>query len=142
MSNEQWIPTAHDSYREDLVKHIGQVIESVWLRNDKEAIGFVFADGSQRVLIAEGDCCAHAWIESVDDFGFKGRFLGVGNAPDRADNSTELSEDDVLDINFYDFRTETGRLLVELRTSHNGFYSGYLTAASDVEIGADWKQVQ
>ncbi len=124
--------------------HIGRVVESVWLRTDRKGLAFVFADGTQHVMIADdhADNLASAWIEHVDDFGFKGRFLGVGNAPDREDRTVEQhTAHDVLDVNFYDFRTESGRLLVELRTSSNGYYSGSLAAVTG-EIGPDWKQVE
>lgn len=141
--------TADQSWREEhgrgmgaLSKRQGSVVESVWLRDDKRGLAIVFADATQAVFEAEGDCCADAWIEAVEGFDFKGRFLGCGNAPDREDSSKESGAYDVLDINFYDFRTERGRLLVELRTSHNGYYAGYLTPRESIEIGENWKQVE
>jgi hypothetical protein len=124
--------------------HVGKVVESVRLCPARDALAIVFDDNTSYVLVAEGDCCANAWIEAVESFGFKGRFLGISSPPDREDKSGDdpTSPGDVLDINFYDFRTDHGRLLVELRTSHNGYYSGRLTEDSNHPIGADWKLVE
>lgn len=120
--------------------HVGRVVESVWLRNDRRAMAFVFADGESIGWEAEGYCCADAWIEAIDDLGFKGPLLEFGHDPDKQDSSTENADFDVLDINFYCAKTERGRLLIELRTSHNGYYGGYLTPREVMEIGEDWKQ--
>lgn len=122
---------------------IGKVVESVWIRKDREAIALVFTDGTQHHMRAEDeDGYAVCWIEAIDDLGFKGRFLGVGAAPDREHSTAEQPSGEVLEINFYDFRTEHGRLLVELRSSSNGYYSGKLVAAVAGEIDAEWKQVE
>lgn len=128
-----------------LASHVGKTIESVWLRNDRARIAFVFADGTRCAFRAEADGGGLAWIEDVTDLGFKGTFLGVGGATDHDDqlNKAGEAENFVINTNFYDFRTEHGRLLVELRTAHNGYYNGLLVEEiHPSEITNEWRQIE
>lgn len=123
---------------------VGKRVESVWLSRDRTALALLFEDNTTRVWRAWGDCCATAWIEDVQSFGFKGELLEFASDPDRPWVSKYDEKDNVLDINFYCFKTPYGRLLIELRCSHNGFYGGYLEldAYKTIELSKDWRQIE
>lgn len=129
---------------EKLPSCIGKRVESVWLSQDRTALALLFEDNTARVWHAEGDCCANSWIEDVQIFGFKGELLEAGSDPDRPGSSEDKDEFDVLDINFYCFKTPYGRLLIELRTSHNGYYGGHLELDEykTVELDKNWRLIE
>lgn len=137
--SDEWTP---ETLRQ-LAPAVGKIVESVWIRQDRESLAIVFTDGTQHHMRAEDeDGYARCWIEAVDDLGFKGRFLGLGPA-DRENSSTERPNGNVLDINFYAFRTEHGRMLVELRSESNGYYLGRLVGGGSGEIDStNWRQIE
>lgn len=121
---------------------VGRVVESVWVHADRCRMALVFADGAQAVWRAQGDCCADSWIEDVQSLGFKGTVLTAGRDPTREDTDVQVSPGGYLDTNFLCLTTERGRLLIELRTRHNGYYGGSLAGTDELMTGDGWWEVE
>lgn len=75
----------------------------------------------------EGDCCAHAYILPFDEKDVKA-LLGHKVHKVLRDKSSQETEDGwgVTDTEFITIQTHGGDLLFELRTEHNGYYSGWI----------------
>lgn len=90
---------------------------------------FAFKDGKKYRLDLEpeGDCCAQAWIESVNELHdlIGAKLQGWDHVSSRSDDSMGGR----LDYDFFKFVTDTGYVDVELRTDHNGYYSGWINLA-------------
>lgn len=117
----------------------GRVVESVWTSYCGLAIQF--ADGTVALYKAEGDCCAYAWIEHAEIYDFKGPIISAVAA-----GSSVLQElkNEYLDQEFITFRTEYGRLIIDLRVSHNGAYGGslnYCGLSHGLSPSSSWKEV-
>jgi hypothetical protein len=85
----------------------------------------LITDEGAFVYESEGDCCAHAWVESVNAIAeLPATIMGVESG--NAETEEEGDYGDVLDICFYSIRTTRGHVDVELRISHNGYYGGWL----------------
>lgn len=121
---------------------IGRVVESIWREINGQSIAIVFADSSIARFSAQGDCCANAWVEHVEVYDFKGPLLSAESTG--FSNPSELQEDhDVLDQEFITFKTERGRMIVDLRTSHKGYYGGYLSFSHCKRLPeGEWREVQ
>jgi hypothetical protein len=86
------------------------------------------------VITAEGDCCAHAFVESINN---SATLPAVITSWEHRDSERESDIDEwgeCLDYDFYLIKTSTGFIDIELRTAHNGYYCGWL---NDVK----WKNV-
>lgn len=133
------------SWMEELV---GREITSVWQRNDGTELLLFFVEGQTMMLTAEGDCCANAYIESVDTPEW---MIGVvtrteaRDATDASGVSGETASGDVLDVTFYEISTKRGTCVIELRVEHNGYYGGTIDGSSvDVNLPLEfnkWKQL-
>ena len=122
---------------------MGRVVETAWYSVDQLHLAIQFADGDVALFTTDGDCCATAWIEHAEAFDFKGPLLRVESSG--VDRPPALQADyDVLDQEqFIMFATERGRLIVDLRTSHNGYYGGLLTFGGNLPNlpPGDWMEV-
>jgi len=88
------------------------------------------------VFKAYGDCCAHAYVESINESAvLPAKILGWEHKSHRSEND---KYGESLDYDFYTMKTESGYIDVELRTSHNGYYSGALEWAGFVPAPVDF----
>lgn len=121
----------------------GRQIDSVWLNDRSDRLVFVFVDGTQAGFYSDGDCCSHSWIEGIELYGFKGKLLSVESG---GFSSREISGGDYEDQEFITFKTEKGRLIIDLRTGHNGYYGGSLyrddTVSSLNDSKHKWRELR
>jgi hypothetical protein len=101
-----------------------------------------FADGSQAVLVPEGDCCSSSWIESIDDeHALHGKVAKIEeiDMPDRGNVGTE-KHPGVEEVKYYGLRitTDKGRSVIDYRNDSNGYYGGWLNCRIEqAQGGAD-----
>jgi hypothetical protein len=101
---------------------VGQVVHSLKIVNGHLTL---VLDQGIATLDAEGDCCAHAWVESFNNSAtLPARITGWEHRERKA--AHEGGYDNVVDYDFYLLKTESGYIDIELRTSHNGYYCGWL----------------
>lgn len=103
---------------------VGKRIIAVHLGDDGSWIYFTDSENNVYGYKADGDCCAQAYIESVN-----GEAALIGTVVEVQENSINLSRvygDDVIDATFYHISTNAGAATIELRISHNGYYGGTL----------------
>jgi len=79
----------------------------------------------------EGDCCAHAYILPLDEKDVKA-LLGYEVHKVLRNETSQETEGGygVIDTEFITIQTHGGDLLLELRTEHNGYYSGRINFVS------------
>ncbi len=103
---------------------VGRTIVEVRRSADDYSICLVDSTGEAHYFVAEGECCAHAYVEAVESPEFLlGRVTAVSedDAPRQSGGS-----DDALDVTFYRLSTAAGTCTIELRVEHNGYYGGCL----------------
>lgn len=85
-------------------------------------------DGGRDEMIfeAEGDCCASAYVESVDAPEVLRDACVTRVEVRQAHVRGSVADGDVLDAYFYAIHSERGTATIELRVDHNGYYSGWL----------------
>ena len=105
---------------------IGKIIEKVYISNDKSSLIFETEDSEFHHYTAFGDCCNSVWfshfngiydiihqkvqsVESKDWMDVDGGYIG--------DDSCEESC-------MWTLSTNRGRIDIEVRNSHNGYYGG------------------
>jgi len=112
---------------------IGERINSILLRDDRERIIFRTIEGREYHYYTSGDCCNRVWINHMSGVGV----LGEGNTFDLlrgalvtgAENKgwTEnrtLDDWEVIQDGFFTLKTDRGYIDFEVRNSHNGYYGG------------------
>lgn len=119
----------------DFTNMIGKALAAVTLDKGKDRITFEFQDGSSRSFGVDGDCCSSSWIEHLempaDVVGAK-----IISAEDSASITSDHDEHDEENggdsIAVYNtaFRTDRGDIVLEYRSSSNGYYGGNLTDVS------------
>jgi hypothetical protein len=127
---------------------IGRVVESVWISKDRYQLALVFADGTCHIWFTNfegsiGNDC-RCWIEHIDNFDFKGTIRGamLSGGSHREASEDEDSDHDVHDQHFITMTTDRGRLIIDLRVQHNGYYGGSLDDGHDGEMTGDgWTEV-
>ena len=112
---------------------IGKSIESVVLNKEKDAITFLFKDGSNIILVTEADCCSSSWIEHLE---MPDQIAGAvitevledDNIPahDNHKCGEKTCEHDCLMVYHTIFRTTNGDIVIEYRNDSNGYYGGNL----------------
>jgi hypothetical protein len=104
---------------------VGKTIALVLMNGNKDYIRFITTDGENIDFVAEGDCCAHAYIAEHD-----GVEHLIGHTVTATETNGFKSEENgdrgmVVDTNFYNISTRWGvAMQLTLRVSHNGYYGG------------------
>jgi hypothetical protein len=113
---------------------VGQSIESLELE-ENGTILVIKTNKYKYTFHAEGDCCAVAYVLEPDKEDLQS-FLGheIVQATSSGVSVDKYDDYGQTDTEFYTFRTHNGDLTLELRTEHNGYYSGWLTLAGREEI--------
>ena len=75
------------------------------------------------IIEAEGDCCATAWVESINPCSLP---AVITDWEHRSGHSEDEDTHHQLDYDFYMMSTTQGYIDIEMRCSHNGWYSGRL----------------
>lgn len=138
-----------DWYEELVGLRIEQALQAINIHSGDLEIYLVFLDGRIVRLCPEGDCCAHAYIAqvnnpealliatiiSIEDLEHSyERIDEIRNAEDggRGVGDSENPDDDddhAFDIWGHRINTDRGTCVIDCRTSHNGYYSGWLNVA-------------
>jgi hypothetical protein len=113
---------------------IGQSVDSVTLEKEGQRL-IIQTDRYRYTFVAEGDCCAHAYVLTPDEADLKA-FLGneIMQATTSRISVPNGDYGDCTDTEFYNLRTHNGDLTLELRTEHNGYYSGWLMQVGREEV--------
>jgi len=111
---------------------VGQKIMGVTFpNNDTEMV--IKTEEWKYHYIAEGDCCAAAYIAEFD-FNDLARILGKEVVAVASRGHSETEGWNTVDTEFYTIKTHSGDVEVELRTEHNGYYCGWLKLISTEKI--------
>jgi hypothetical protein len=113
---------------------VGQSVSEITLEDDGRKL-ILRTNRFRYTFLAEGDCCAVAYVLTPDKEDLKA-FLGneVMQATSSRISVPTGGWGDCTDTEFYNLRTHNGDLTLELRTEHNGYYSGWLTMVGREEI--------
>ena len=106
----------------DLCGLEGRTLTGVRKSEDGERLVLSFDDGDE-TWEAEGDCCANAWVESIN---IMATLPAVLTGREERELDAQEVDHEVLDVCFYSLRTSTGHVDIELRVGHNGYYGGWL----------------
>lgn len=125
---------------------IGERINSILLRDDRERIIFQTIEGREYHYYTSGDCCNTVWINhmtGVDVLGEGNTFdllrgaLVVG-AEDKGWGENRSEGDwDVVQDGFFTLKTDRGYIDFEVRNSHNGYYGGNFDFDDSPEVEPD-----
>jgi len=111
---------------------VGQVARAIILEKEGQTL-VIKTDKYKYTFVAEGDCCAHAYVLEPDEADLKA-FLG-NEIIQTSSNSVSVPNDyGQTDTEFYNLRTHNGDLDLELRTEHNGYYCGWLMQVGREEL--------
>lgn len=106
---------------------VNQIIRKFELSEDGQRL-HITTDEYRYYFVAEGDCCAHAYILTPADEDVSA-IIGqrVVKVMRESVDQQSGSFGDVIDTEFICLQTHAGDLDLELRTEHNGYYCGYIT---------------
>lgn len=106
---------------------IGLYIKSAYFCNNRDCVYLRLSDKIIE-LRPEGDCCAQSYIQHVS---LSDAFINctINDIEDlEYQSSTEDNHGGCTDVWGHRFHTSKGTCTIDLRTEHNGYYSGMLTA--------------
>jgi hypothetical protein len=112
----------------------GQTVRAITLEKEGQTL-IIKTDKYKYTFAAEGDCCATAYVLEPDEEDLK-NFLG-NKVVQATSSAIKVVNDDFgnqTDTEFYNLRTHGGDLTLELRTEHNGYYSGWLMLIGREEV--------
>ncbi len=133
----------------DINPLVGKRVTAVWLADDQQAIKFDVEGAEPIIARADGDCCSHSWIESLDA---PDALLGVVQSVDDLDmpdlGSTAANAQDKTVgydpecISFYGCKivTDKGACVLDYRNESNGYYGGSLVWPSGHFYGGVFNQ--
>lgn len=105
---------------------INKIITDIKIAEDKQAIKLLTTEG-EIIARADGDCCSHSWIESIElpALGFPALVISFGDI-DMPDLGCPPDEECV---SYYGFKivTDKGEIIIDYRNSSNGYYGGSLS---------------
>jgi hypothetical protein len=107
---------------------VSQIIRKFDLSEDGQRL-HITTDEYRYYFVAEGDCCAHAYILPPADEDVKA-VIGqqvVRVTREAMDQQSGGEYGEVIDTEFISIQTHAGDLDFELRTEHNGYYCGYIS---------------
>lgn len=104
---------------------VGKKIIGHSLDSDRRVLRFDIDHGDQVVLEAEGDCCSHAWIESIDA---PDNLLGVVQSAEEIDmpDLGGMPGCDVVEYYGLKIVTDKGHVVIDYRNDSNGYYGASL----------------
>ncbi len=116
-------------------KIAGRYIADARFNKGNGSIYLNLANGSALQLAPEGDCCANCYIQHVSGADAL-RQATVASVEDIESEPTaeELEGEEALDGWGHRITTNRGVRSIEMRTSHNGYYSGWLNVFAE----GDW----
>ena len=118
----------------------GVVLRNVETRENGDRLVLTLADGSERVYVADGDCCSTSWVEHltvpsdlegatvlrVSEYDY-----GVEATDEQyAECETHREWLDQLKVYQTVITTDRGDVVIEYRNSSNGYYGGSLVEVS------------
>jgi hypothetical protein len=102
---------------------IGSTITGVKIADDKQAM-LLQTDRGDVVVLVDGDCCSHSWIENVDlpALGLPAKVISHEwvAMPDLG----TPDEDECIAYYGHKIVTDRGAFLIDYRNSSNGYYGG------------------
>lgn len=129
---------------------VGKSVESVRVSLSRWYLWFVLSDGDHVFWQVEGDL-AECWFEHVESYGFKGTVTGV-DGDGVACNVTDVTaqyqnREDVVPyeaVENYSVTvfTDLGRLVIDMRSASNGYYSGRIVVAERILKNTKWRDVE
>tara|TARA_Y100001973_G_scaffold102365_2_gene167263 strand:- start:290 stop:688 length:399 start_codon:yes stop_codon:yes gene_type:complete len=113
---------------------VGQCVRDLRFENDGSKL-IIKTDKYKYTFVAEGDCCAVSYVLEPEKEDLKA-FLGneIIQATSSGVSVDKWDDYGQTDTEFYNLRTHNGDLNLELRTEHNGYYSGWLMMVGREEI--------
>lgn len=104
---------------------VGKKIIGYSLDSDRQVLRFDIDHGDPVVLEAEGDCCSHTWIESIDA---PDNLLGVVQSAEQIDMPDLGDMPGCEVVRYYGLKivTDKGHVVIDYRNDSNGFYGGSL----------------
>jgi hypothetical protein len=112
---------------------IGRTIREIYLADNGGAIRFVLDGGDIVEPWADGYCCSHSWVESIDT---PDAIVGgvVTKVEDIHMPELPYDENEHQCLRFYGCRitTDRGQAVIDYRNSSNGYYGGSLEWPSTV----------
>ena len=118
---------------------IGKTILTWELEPGGEILNFIVNPGGgmlkteKLVYRAEGDCCAHCWVESVNGVP-GGIVLETEDKGWTQDADSDPERDSVNETGFWTLKTTSGYIDIETRLSHNGYYGGWIEYVKTIEL--------
>lgn len=109
---------------------VGEKILSIELSNGSRDLS-IETENHLYKYEANGDCCANAYIESIDNIDW------LINEEVMYTNSLRLDSEEleysVIDYHRYEISSAKGTCSIELRVSHNGYYGGSIYFVSKTD---------
>lgn len=105
-------------------KGVGQVISSVTLGAEDNALHFIFDNGYKMRMWDDGQsCCESRYMRTDDDLSYYtgATLLGASTK----DAPTVEEEYDVHEVQFLEIRTSKGVFTMSNHNEHNGYYGGF-----------------
>ena len=109
---------------------VGKTVQKVFLAEDRKALKFLLADGSEVKAWVDANCCSYTWIEELQGVDqLIGAVVtsveGVNMPTPEGEVETSSGEDTV---QFYGTKihTDKGFMLIDYRNESNGYYGGDL----------------
>ncbi len=110
---------------------VGKILTGIQIAEDKGAIRCAI-DGGEIIARADGDCCSHSWIESVElpALGFPCLVTAVSDL-DMPEQPYDTNEHECLRFYGCKISTDKGDIVIDYRNSSNGYYGGNLCWPDD-----------
>lgn len=109
--------------REDMTPLVGETIAAVYQDKQNDVLEFETKAGARLGWRAVGDCCANAYFCQLENFEWL-----IGEKVLRVEHdavSSVPNEYGETDTEVIRISTRKGTATIELRTEHNGYYSGW-----------------
>lgn len=117
---------------------VGKTVESVFISDDKYALKFVLADGTEIIARVGADCCSETWIESLEN---PENLLGTIRSVEEKDLKDAWQDGDFIQFYGCEITSEKGYCLIDYRNSSNGYYGGSLVWPGSHFYGGVYRQV-
>jgi len=114
----------------ELVSLVGKTCSSIEINEDKTTIKLICDDGIY-FLNATGDCCSESWFDhvSIGPYKYPFTFSAIKEIELGKVMATRQEYDNIYG---FEFSTEQGSVLIEMRNSSNGYYGGFLRISKEL----------
>jgi len=117
----------------------GQTIVRAMHSKSEDAIGFELASEQIMAWTPEGDCCAYAYFQHVNNpDALRGLVRSVDVGETDYDGG-ERGEGDHTDTWITTISTGHGSCQIEMRCEHNGYYGGWAQLVTHMHHVDDWQ---